>query len=408
MISQPNPLERAPAPKVGRIADIRLAGLVRSSDSRLAGRPYRETPDGRAPGNEHDRPSNNRRIPSGIPAAADRQRIAALVRGAWHVNETPSVGARHAPVLLDEVVAALGAGSGGLFMDGTFGAGGYSRAILGANRQNRVLAIDRDPDAVAAGETLVAWSRERLRLSQGRFGELDRIAAENGAIGTDGVVLDIGVSSMQLDRPERGFSFRQDGPLDMRMEQSGPSAADLVNETEEGELADIIYGYGEERRSRAIARAIVERRRRSRFESTADLAELVARHVRGEPGIHPATRTFQALRIAVNDELGQLTSALDAAERVLKPGGRLVVVTFHSLEDRIVKQFMLERSRREPRGSRHMPDLAISDPATFAPVGKGPVAPQPAEVAANPRARSAKLRVAERTDAPAISGRGAS
>lgn len=346
-------------------------------------------------------------------AAPDRERAAALVRGVWRVSGGPSVvadapRARHLPVLLEEVLAALGARDGGTFVDGTFGAGGYARAILGANRANSVLAIDRDPDAVAAGESLASWSRGRLRLVAGRFGELDRIAADAGAPEPSGVVLDVGVSSMQLDQPGRGFSFRQDGPLDMRMERSGPSAADLVNETEEGELADIIYRYGEERRSRAIARAIVERRRRGRIETTAELADLVARHVRAEPGIHPATRTFQALRIAVNDELGQLTAALDAAERILKPGGRLVVVTFHSLEDRIVKHFMQERSRRVPRGSRHLPDPGEPSPATFAPLGKGPIVPEAEEIAANPRARSAKLRVAERTDASAHAGGGGS
>ncbi|NNM70832.1 16S rRNA (cytosine(1402)-N(4))-methyltransferase RsmH [Enterovirga aerilata] len=308
------------------------------------------------------------------------------------------------PVLLGEVLDGLGAARGGIFLDGTFGAGGYTRAILGANRQNRVIAVDRDPDAIAAGATLVAWAHGRLRLEPGRFGDLDLIAEASGAELLDGVVLDIGVSSMQLDRAERGFSFRADGPLDMRMERSGPSAADLVNETEESELADIIYRYGEERRSRAIARAIVERRRRGRIETTGELAELVARHVRGEPGIHPATRTFQALRIAVNDELGQLEAALEAAERVLKPGGRLAVVTFHSLEDRIVKQFMQERSRRGARGSRHLPDMPEAGEATFSLVSRGPVAPGPEELAANPRSRSAKLRVAERTAAPA-SGR---
>jgi 16S rRNA (cytosine1402-N4)-methyltransferase len=307
----------------------------------------------------------------------------------------------HVPVLLAEVLEALNAQSGGTFLDGTFGAGGYTRGILGANRQNRVVGVDRDPDAIAAGETLVAWARGRLQLCPGRFGDLDRIAETCGAAPLDGVVLDIGVSSMQLDQAERGFSFRTDGPLDMRMERSGPSAADLVNETEEGALADIIYQYGEERRSRAIARAIVERRRRGRIETTGELADLVAKHVRGEPGVNPATRTFQALRIAVNDELGQLTAALEAAERVLKPGARLAIVTFHSLEDRIVKQFMQERTRRVPRGSRHVPDLTHSEPATFTAITKGPIAAGAEELAANPRARSAKLRVAERTDSPA-------
>jgi 16S rRNA (cytosine1402-N4)-methyltransferase len=324
-------------------------------------------------------------------------------------QETLAAGgpARHIPVLLDEVLKALAVREGGLYLDGTFGAGGYTRAILSANVQNRVIAVDRDPDAIAAGQTLAAWARGRLSLQPGRFGELDRIAEQCGAAPLDGVVLDIGVSSMQLDQAARGFSFRTDGPLDMRMEKAGPSAADLVNETPEGDLADIIYQYGEERRSRAIARAIVERRRRGPIETTGELAELVAAHVRGEPGIHPATRTFQALRIAVNDELGQLSAALEAAERALKPGGRLVVVTFHSLEDRIVKQFMQDRTRRTPRASRHMPDASETSPATFTAIARGPIAPTAGEVAGNPRARSAKLRVAERTDAPVTAPDGA-
>lgn len=305
----------------------------------------------------------------------------------------------HVPVLLAEVLDALALPRGGTFLDGTFGAGGYTRAMLHEAPAVRVIAIDRDPDAIAAGAALVGGSGGHLTLLPGRFGELDMIAHDAGAESLDGIVLDIGVSSMQIDQAERGFSFRQDGPLDMRMEREGPSAADLVNETPEAELADIIYRYGEERRSRAIARAIVERRRRARFETTGDLAAIVAKHVRSEPGFNPATRTFQALRIAVNDELEQLTSALDAAERVLAPGGRLAVVTFHSLEDRIVKQFVQARTSRTARASRHMPSAEPVEP-TFAAVARGPIAPGEAEVAANPRARSAKLRVVERTSAP--------
>ena len=310
--------------------------------------------------------------------------------------------ARHVPVLLEEVLAELGAESGGVFIDGTFGAGGYTRAILAAHPDNRVIAIDRDPTAIAGGRALAAEFPERLRLVEGRFGALEDLAQDAGHGGAvDGVVLDIGVSSMQLDEADRGFSFRFEGPLDMRMERSGESAADLVNEGEEALLADIFYHYGEERRARAIARAIVERRRRQPFETTRDLAELVSTLVRAEPhGPHPATRTFQALRIAVNDELGELARALHAAERVLAPGGRLVVVTFHSLEDRIVKQFLAARSGRAAAASRHMPTAAVEKP-TFRLLTKGPVVPGDAETSVNQRARSAKLRAGERTEAPA-------
>jgi 16S rRNA (cytosine1402-N4)-methyltransferase len=320
-------------------------------------------------------------------------------RGDGH-TEAAGGPARHVPVLLEEVLAALGAERGGAFIDATFGAGGYTRAILADHPNNRVIAIDRDPTAIAGGQALVTEAAGRLSLVEGRFGALDAIAEEAGLAGRiDGVVLDIGVSSMQLDEAERGFSFRFEGPLDMRMERAGESAADLVNEGEEALLADIFYHYGEERRARAIARAIVERRRRQPFETTRDLADLVSTLVRADPhGPHPATRTFQALRIAVNDELGELARALHAAERILAPGGRLVVVTFHSLEDRIVKQFLAARSGRAAAGSRHMPTIAADEP-TFRLVTKGPVVPGDAETIANPRARSAKLRAGERTDA---------
>ncbi|MGY2048775.1 16S rRNA (cytosine(1402)-N(4))-methyltransferase RsmH [Methylobacterium sp. JK268] len=311
--------------------------------------------------------------------------------------------APHIPVLLEEVRGALRlGGAGGVVVDGTFGAGGYTRAILAAHPGQRVVAIDRDPTAIAAGRGLAAQAQGRLLLVQGRFGDLDTLVRAEGIEAVDGVVLDIGVSSMQLDRPERGFSFRHDGPLDMRMGGEGPSAADLVNEAPEAELADIIYHYGEERRSRAVARAILEARRRAPIATTGALAEIVASVVRAEPGsgIHPATRTFQALRIAVNDELGELNRALHAAERILRPGGRLAVVTFHSLEDRIVKQFLSARSGRAVSASRHLPMAERPTPKSFTLVTKGPVAPSEAEAAANPRARSAKLRAAERTDAP--------
>ncbi|MDR7040109.1 16S rRNA (cytosine1402-N4)-methyltransferase [Methylobacterium sp. BE186] len=313
-----------------------------------------------------------------------------------------SPAAPHVPVLLGPVLEALDLARPGLSVDGTFGAGGYTRALLAAHPEERVVAIDRDPGAVAGGQGLVAEAGGRLRLVPGRFGDLDAILPDLGEAGADRVVLDIGVSSMQLDQAERGFSFRHDGPLDMRMERAGASAADLVNGSEEAELADILFHYGEERRARAVARAIIERRRRARIETTADLADLVAGVVRADPasGIHPATRTFQGLRIAVNDELGELVRALHAAERALRPGGRLAVVTFHSLEDRIVKQFFSARSGRAVQASRHVPSVERPVPRSFEPVTKGPVLPSEAEMAENPRARSAKLRAAERTDAP--------
>lgn len=310
--------------------------------------------------------------------------------------------ARHVPVLLAEVGTALGLERGpGLAVDGTFGAGGYSRAILAAHRQNKVLALDRDPAAIAAGAALARRAGRRLTLVAGRFGDIEAIVRAHAPSGVDRVVLDIGVSSMQLDEPRRGFSFRHDGPLDMRMEGAGPSAADIVNGAPEAVLADIFHFYGEERRARAVAHAVIERRRRARIATTGELAELVAGLVRAEPGgAHPATRVFQALRIAVNDELGELVRALHGAERVLKPGGRLAVVTFHSLEDRIVKQFLASRTGRVAAASRHVP-TPERERASFVVVTKGPVLPGEAEVASNPRARSAKLRAAERTEAPA-------
>ena len=318
-------------------------------------------------------------------------------------RRVPDESGRHVPVLLPEVLSALGLDRDGLAVDGTFGAGGYTRALLEAGPGVRVIAIDRDPTAIAAGQDLVRAADGRLRLVEGRFGALDALLAQAGEAGADWIVLDIGVSSMQLDQAERGFSFRQDGPLDMRMGGDGPSAADLVNGAEEGTLADILYHFGEERRSRAVARAIVEARRRAPIETTAQLADLVAGVVRAEPGspIHPATRSFQGLRIAVNDELGELVRGLHAAERALKPGGRLAVVTFHSLEDRIVKQFFAARSGRAAQASRHLPGTEAPAPKSFRLVTKGPVLPSEAETDANPRARSAKLRAAERTEAEA-------
>jgi 16S rRNA (cytosine1402-N4)-methyltransferase len=311
----------------------------------------------------------------------------------------------HIPVLLPEVLAALAPEAGERFIDGTFGAGGHTAALLEAAPGVRVLGIDRDPEAIANGQHLVSASGGRLTLVEGRFADLDRIAEAAGFAPADGVLLDIGVSSMQLDEAERGFSFQEDGPLDMRMSRSGPSAADVVNAAEEKDLADILYQLGEERRSRAIARAIVARRREGPLERTSQLAAVVERVLgRGKPGgRHPATRTFQALRIHVNDELGELARGLAAAERTLRPGGRLAVITFHSLEDGLVKRFLADRAGREQQASRHLPPSAPgrSEPS-FRLVKRGAIAPGEAEVAANPRARSAKLRTAVRTDAPPL------
>ena len=311
--------------------------------------------------------------------------------------------ARHIPVLLSEVVASLRPVDGGTYIDATFGAGGYTRAILEAARCN-VLALDRDPSAILAASSMRDEFGDRLTILESRFSELDLVASEQGVTPVDGVVLDIGVSSMQLDQPERGFSFQADGPLDMRMSSSGPSAADIVNETEEEDLARILYMLGEERRSRPIARLIVKARTEDGpITTTRALAELVTRAVggrRGDPQ-HPATQTFQALRIYVNDELGELARALAAAERTLKPGGRLVVVTFHSLEDRIVKRFMQERAGKESRGSRHLPAQSVKFAApSFEIVNSRPLTPSKAELEVNPRARSARLRAAVRTEAP--------
>lgn len=307
---------------------------------------------------------------------------------------------RHVPVLLAEVLNALSPKAGGRYLDGTFGAGGYSRAILEAAPDTTLLALDRDPRAVAGGADLVTAMAGRLTVAQARFSDLAAEAERFEMAPLDGVVLDIGVSSMQIDEAERGFSFRFDGPLDMRMSGDGQSAADLVNEAEEALLADIFYHYGEERRSRGVARAVIEARRKAPLTTTKQLADLVASIVWAEPGgAHPATRVFQALRIAVNDELGELVAALHGAEAALKPGGRLVVVTFHSLEDRIVKQFLAERSGKVSAGSRHAPAVAVAQP-TFRLVERGAVGPSEAETRANPRSRSAKLRAAERLETP--------
>ena len=306
--------------------------------------------------------------------------------------------ARHIPVLARPAIEHLNIRADAVYIDGTFGAGGYTRAILAA-ADCRVLAVDRDQSAVALGAGLVDQANGRLTVAQGRISQLDEVAASFGITAADGVVLDLGVSSMQLDTAERGFSFRLDGPLDMRMEQEGPTAADVVAVASERELADIVFLLGEERHSRAVARAIVKARAETPIRTTGALADIVARVVRARPGdIHPATRTFQALRLFVNDELGELARGLMAVERVLKPGGRLVVVSFHSLEDRIVKNFLATRAGG-PGGSRHLPQVERA-PASFRILTKRPIGPDAAETAANPRARSAKLRAGERTEAP--------
>lgn len=311
---------------------------------------------------------------------------------------------RHAPVLRDEVVDALAVQHDDVIVDGTFGAGGYTRAIMAAG--GKVIAIDRDPDAIEKGAALVADSGGNLTLVTGRFSDMDALVREAGQETVDGVTLDIGVSSMQLDEAHRGFSFQSDGPLDMRMEQSGMSAADWLNSAPEEEIANVIYEYGEEHRSRRIAKFIVGARPLSR---TGELAAIVRKAVGHKPHDKkdPATRTFQAIRIHLNRELDELSEGLRAAEAVLKPGGRLAVVTFHSLEDRIVKQFLKRRSGAHGSGSRHLPPMAERGPdPTFASVSKA-IRPGSEELARNPRARSATLRSAIRTEAPAWQGEAA-
>lgn len=307
----------------------------------------------------------------------------------------------HISVLLNEVIEGLAIADGALLVDGTFGAGGYSKAFLGA-ASCRVFGIDRDPSAVTRGREIESNYDGRLRVLEGRFGEMVELLAAEGIGAVNGVALDLGVSSMQLDQAERGFSFQKDGPLDMRMEKAGPSAADLVNSLPEAELADILWRYGEERHSRRVARAIVADRKETPFTTTRQLAEMIRRVVpRSNDGIDPATRAFQGLRIAVNDELGEVERGLAAAERLLAPGGRLAVVSFHSLEDRAVKDFLRRRSGSEAQPSRHMPVAASSRAPSFRLIGRKAVQPTEDECRNNPRARSARLRIAERTDAPA-------
>lgn len=306
--------------------------------------------------------------------------------------------APHIPVLGRRVVDLLAPRDGALYVDATFGAGGHTRLILEA-ADCRVIGIDRDQSAIALGADLVEAAQGRLILVQDRFSELEQVLASLSVAAVDGIVIDLGVSSMQLDQGERGFSFRHDGPLDMRMGGAGPTAADLVAVASERDLAAIIATLGEERFARPVARAIVAERERGRIDTTRALASIVEKVVRARPGeIHPATRTFQALRMAVNEELDELAAALAAAERVLAPGGRLAVISFHSLEDRIVKRFLAVRSRAAAV-SRHQP-LAPAQPSTFDLLTPRAVIADADEIAINPRARSAKLRAAERTEAP--------
>jgi len=321
------------------------------------------------------------------------------------MSEESSPAGGHRPVLLREVLEALAPRDGGIYVDGTFGGGGYARALLEA-ADCAVWGIDRDPQAIADGADLARRFAGRLQLVEGRFGNMSELLRLRGVTVADGVAFDVGVSSMQLARPERGFSFRADGPLDMRMERTGPSAAEAVNELGERDLADLIFAYGEERRARAIARAIVAARAARPIARTLELAEIVRRAAapkRRADVIDPATRTFQALRIHVNDELGEIDRGLVGAEALLAPGGRLAVVSFHSLEDRRVKAFLRRRAGLAPRQSRHLParPSARGRPPSFRLLSSGVVRPSAAEVAGNPRARSARLRAAERSAAPA-------
>ena len=314
-----------------------------------------------------------------------------------------SQSAPHLPVMLPEVLEALSPRDGAIYVDGTFGAGGYSRAILDA-ADCRLVAIDRDPTVRETADAFTAQYGERFTFLPGRFSEMEALLAEAGIEAVDGIVLDIGVSSMQIDQADRGFSFMKDGPLDMRMGRDGPSAADAVNHLGERELADIFYVYGEERNSRRIAKAVIRARSEAKIETTAVLADIVERASGGKRSkIHPATRVFQALRIFINDELGELARALEAAERLLSPVGRLVVVTFHSLEDRMVKAFLRSRSGRSGSGgSRHAPEPEAGPEPSFIELSRKAVLASEAEASANPRARSAKLRAAERTEAAAF------
>lgn len=311
------------------------------------------------------------------------------------------IAAPHISVLLREVIEILSPKEGGIYVDGTFGAGGYSQAILEA-ADCIVYGIDRDPLAISIGQKMAKKYAGRLIMLEGCYADMEALLAIAGVSAVDGIALDIGISSMQIDEAARGFSFMRDGPLDMRMSSKGRTAADVINEESEAELARIIFVYGEERRSRAIARVVVERREVKPFTSTVELAEAVASVVRPTgKGIHPATRTFQALRIFVNDELGQLVNGLAASERLLTPSGRLAVVSFHSLEDRRVKNFLSARSEGRARPSRHVPVNDEGPAPSFKLVKRGTIKPREDELAANVRSRSARLRGAIRTEASA-------
>ncbi len=312
----------------------------------------------------------------------------------------------HKPVMLKEVLEAIQPKDGDIIVDGTFGRGGYTRGFLEASNC-QVWGIDRDPEAVAEGLSLEGQFQGRFHIIEGEFGQMDTVLTPHNITKVDGIALDIGISSPQIDQAERGFSFSKEGPLDMRMSLKGPTAADLVNTLPEEELADILYNYGEERASRRIAKKIVAMRRENPITTTKQLADIIYSVLpRYGKGIDPATRTFQALRIKVNDELGELERGLESAERLLSPGGRLAVVSFHSLEDRCVKQFLKSRSeRKSSSGYRHVPDSneIFPDP-TFKLGARKAIKPSEEECKTNPRARSAKLRWAIRTDAPQIGG----
>jgi 16S rRNA (cytosine1402-N4)-methyltransferase len=319
-------------------------------------------------------------------------------RAAAPAPSAPEQAAQHVPVMVEAVVEALAPREDALYVDGTFGSGGYSLALLAA-ANCRVFAIDRDPDAAKRGREFAKRHNGRFEIVEGNFGDMKRLVAKApGPIA--GIALDLGVSSLQIDTPERGFSFRFDGPLDMRMSGTGRSAADLVANLSEEDLTRLIRELGEERHARRIARTIAAARREKPIERTLELADIVRAAVpKAEPGIDPATRTFQALRIAVNDELGELDRGLVAAERLLMPGGRLAVVAFHSLEDRRVKEFLRQRSDAAPRGSRHEPVPAEAPPPSFRLLHRRAFRPSLDEIKRNPRARSARLRAAERTAA---------